>query len=872
MKSIELLITNLRNEYWKTRVNAAYELGEIGDPVAVFPLIEALRDEERLVKESAVEALGKIGNQAVIPLIGALSDEDWVIKSAAESALVKIGKPTVKPLVKLLKNRNESFWESASGILGKIGDSEAALPLINALEEENVIILNYAISTLGRIGDKRAIQPIINVTKKYGNTFDSTKALVNLGEPVTKPLLLDLLRSEDCWRTAELLGSFGKTAVEPLVALLKDKEINQQGLVAAALGYTGAKEAVNPLIAALQDENRIVSWRASKALVEIGKVAVEPLIKMLNHKNDYLRMLAIDSLGKIEDKRAIEPLKKLINNNNSVELRQLALKALERIQPKEVTPYTDIEKKIDIEKDVFVLKLGLMDRFFRAELANDMLYLSTSDILNLKKGELNPPVPVPYRYAGGKTIPEDFIWTATSGFIISDRIRELFVSCNFTGWKTYPISLYGKGGNLIDGYHGFAVTGRVGEIDFSRSKIVSIPPIVVGKPNIVKMGIYFDESSWDGNDFFFTMGISVTGRVVEALQKLTPKVKNWEAIIASKYEFSIDLFEPELTEKERDKVNELRRAFRKEHQQELKRTTEILVHGEIGDNQELLYLLKSIVQNQCMFTTISDQSICQGILKSLDETGQPGIVQLIDALKNKDGEIRAGAAWALGNLKVRNAVVPLMQAIRDGDEYVRREAVMALGEIRDSRAVMPLIEVLEGEDTIYVRCGAAEALGAIGDAKAVQPLISILKNEEEVFVLSEAVLALGKFGEPKAVLPLIELFENEDSNLAEHIKWALVDIGQPAVISLIQSLNHNHPLVRQRAARTLGEMHEQNALLPLIDRLAFEKDPEVLSFIVEALGQLGDRRAVKPLLNIIQTTTTEYLQEEIRIALQKIQG
>ncbi len=60
------------------------------------------------------------------------------------------------------------------------------------------------------------------------------------------------------------------------------------------------------------------------------------------------------------------------------------------------------------------------------------------------------------------------------------------------------------------------------------------------------------------------------------------------------------------------------------------------------------------------------------------------------------------------------------------------------------------------------------------------------------------------------------------------------------------------------------------AVLPLIDRLSVEEDPEVLSFVVEALGQLGDRRAVKPILNITQSTTIGYLLGETKIALQKI--
>lgn len=66
---METLIKNLKDVYWKTRANAARELGEVGDFTAVFPLIDALLDEERVVKNNAVEALGKMGLTGVRPLL-----------------------------------------------------------------------------------------------------------------------------------------------------------------------------------------------------------------------------------------------------------------------------------------------------------------------------------------------------------------------------------------------------------------------------------------------------------------------------------------------------------------------------------------------------------------------------------------------------------------------------------------------------------------------------------------------------------------------------------------------------------------------------------------------------------------------------------
>lgn len=80
-------------------------LGEIGDPRAVDPLIEALKDEYSRVRSSAARALGEIGDpKAVDPLTEALKDEyltytassgtHETVREAASEALKKIqGEP-----------------------------------------------------------------------------------------------------------------------------------------------------------------------------------------------------------------------------------------------------------------------------------------------------------------------------------------------------------------------------------------------------------------------------------------------------------------------------------------------------------------------------------------------------------------------------------------------------------------------------------------------------------------------------------------------------------------------------------------------------------------------------------------------------------
>ncbi len=125
----------------------------------------------------------------------------------------------------------------------------------------------------------------------------------------------------------------------------------------------------------------------------------------------------------------------------------------------------------------------------------------------LLDGRMQPASAVVFRHALGKT-PMDLV-TATHVAIdlISDRTYRLLREEAFTGWETYPVEIYGKRGESIDGYRGLRVTGRCGKLDNSRSQRVWRPPKVPeADPYQAWMGRFFDPESWDGSDFFLPPG------------------------------------------------------------------------------------------------------------------------------------------------------------------------------------------------------------------------------------------------------------------------------------------------------------------------------------------------------------------------------
>lgn len=161
-----------------------------------------------------------------------------------------------------------------------------------------------------------------------------------------------------------------------------------------------------------------------------------------------------------------------------------------------------------------------------------------------------------------------------------------------------------------------------------------------------------------------------------------------------------------------------------------------------------------------------------------------------------------------------DSVDRLMQQLIDENPYTRMQGADALGQIKDARAVKVLIAVLEDENSSgRTQALAASALVNIG-TPAVESLIVALKSEDPL-VRMQAAYALGRIKDVRAVEPLIG------------------------------ALKDGNPIVRMEAADALGRIEDVHAVGPLIGALK-DENPIVRMQAVDALVQIKDVRAVGP--------------------------
>lgn len=196
-------------------------------------------------------------------------------------------------------------------------------------------------------------------------------------------------------------------------------------------------------------------------------------------------------------------------------------------------------------------------------------------------------------------------------------------------------------------------------------------------------------------------------------------------------------------------------------------------------------------------------------------------------------EIAARALGSIGSPALE-AVIPVVQA---EDPRARRDAIRALTWIADPRGVSPLISALKDQDD-SVRFQAAYGLGQLKDERAVGPLIEKLNDPAPA---GPAVISsLGLIGGDQATDALIGLLKIDRKRTALEKQWQ----GDPETGR------------RCEAAEALGQLGNSRAVEPLIAALN-DRYHYVREHASRALGKIGDRRAVEPLIEFLNRSDSD---------------
>lgn len=299
---------------------AAQALGLFGREASpsIPHLIEALQSPSLEVREFAVDALGRIGEdpQVVVPAI--IAEMDLPRDHINYAALA-------------------SFRRLAAQAVGRFGPgAAAAVPLLErALDNEDLLYRVQAARALWRIARHRRSLPTLRAALKQNQpepAFEAARALATLDADAAAPAAPDLIAAldhpdADVRRAAgSALVGLGPSYFEPVAQRLAQGELRSPAAAVYVLGQLlkqlrqttfyapqmdmqqlaaasrpALRVAVPALVRLLGQADLELRQTTVQALAETGLLAAPALLQALSADDPALRLAAMDALARLED-------------------------------------------------------------------------------------------------------------------------------------------------------------------------------------------------------------------------------------------------------------------------------------------------------------------------------------------------------------------------------------------------------------------------------------------------------------------------------------------------------------------------------------------------------------------------------------------
>ncbi len=224
------------------------------------------------------------------------------------------------------------------------------------------------------------------------------------------------------------------------------------------------------------------------------------------------------------------------------------------------------------------------------------------------------------------------------------------------------------------------------------------------------------------------------------------------------------------------------------------------------------------------------------------------------AERASDGVFSSGAIQSVVDAQVARAGDRLLTFMEDGREPVRRRAAFAAASVQDEATRARLLQLLEGDDS-ELRADAAFALGQMDLPEGGTALLAALETEEDREVRTLLLGALGKRADAAALTTLAgrEAPDGQEAAVAMALSRGLARdvVSEPILDRLVASLEHADPAVREAAAYGFGRSTELPlwearlpALRAALSRASAEGGAASVGLaelhLIRALGRAGD--------------------------------
>lgn len=242
--------------------------------------------------------------------------------------------------------------------------------------------------------------------------------------------------------------------------------------------------------------------------------------------------------------------------------------------------------------------------------------------------------------------------------------------------------------------------------------------------------------------------------------------------------------------------------------------------------------------------------------------------EILAMLKSAETDVLREAAYLAGEERCEDAVPFLVEMLKSSNIGVQESADNALRQIGGKEAVTGVIPLLRSDEA-PVRNGAMDILRALG-SQELQSIIPLLK-EEDVDIRIFATDILGSAGNIMAVAPLCDaLLKDPEVNVRYQAAVSLGNLGLPEAAKCLNQAMRDEEWVQYSVIEALAKIRHSSSIDAMVKAMSHSSEL-VVSMIIDALGDMGNVKAVSLLLNRMESSPTA-LRNKIVKAIVKILG
>ena len=634
---------------------------------------------------------------------------------------------------------------------------------------------------------------------------------------------------------------------------------------AQVLGNISTTNALPVLLDKLKDSDSQVRKQVVLTISTIDDPIVLPYISGMTSDTDWeVREAALVSLSKHSDKITVEPFIRCIKDKNEW-VRLTAIRSLGLFPQNPMAMHILLQHLTDSNENILEAIIETLSHYKNRNVITRLMQIFTTS---------NERIQARIIMTLGDSLPDDIIYKLIKRFDKASQVIQLSIMNAFAESKSkiaksflismldHPNKLYrlvaARGLYVFDAEIVSALIRHLEEKDEMVIKNImdSLYLIAVKNDVVINQLIdYLDELNRKLSKVYKKIEIETKSDVISESSEIYHSIsKTIEAlqVIGSKTiaaQFLEILRQPEASKRAafRSKIQEIRLEGGKKHL--IGAILQVLDFNRDWQRHEAVNMISSALQKMEDRGELMRRRL--NVVGIMGRVGSKEAVNvLIKMLDDPEDQVKIEVIQSLGVIKDKTTIDPLISIWNKNDWIIRANIASTLGEIGHKRALDFLRESFKDKDP-WVRFNIITAFDKIGDISAAD-MIDLALGDLDRKVRAAAVTALEHLPVPKRADKIIPMLNDPDDRVQANAIEALdhlsiidpipaltIDVMKP----LLESKNNR---VRANAARLAYRLDVDASRKSLNDMINSE-DEWMRASACWAMGEINDEYFI-PLL------------------------